>query len=145
MGSVAGLAVMAARVGVAAVVVAGCGTPGTKLHVSGTGAARPGATTASATAQAAADGVQQIVIDAVDGERFTPDTIYAHTGKLRITITNDSVVPHNFTVPDLGVASQTIFAGRSVSVSLDLKSSGVYPFLCTFHQHDGMTGQLIVK
>ena len=89
-------------------------------------------------------GVQQIVIDAVDGEHFTPDTVYAHTGKLRVTITNQSVLPHNFTVPSLGVQSQTIFAGRSMSVSVDLKASGVYPFLCTFHQHDGMTGQLIV-
>ncbi len=130
---------------VAAVVVAGCGTPGAQLHVSGTGSARPGAATDSATAQPAADGVQQIVIDAVDGERFKPDAIYAHTGKLRVTVTNVSVLPQNFTVPSLGVQSQTIFASRSVTVSLDLKSSGVYPFLCTFHQHDGMTGQLIVS
>jgi plastocyanin len=129
---------------VTAVVVAGCGTPGTKLHVSGTGTARPGEASASATAQPAADGVQQIVIDAVDGEHFKPDAIYARTGKLRVTITNESVLPHNFTVPSLGVQSATIFAGHSISVSLDLKSGGVYPFLCTFHQHDGMTGQLIV-
>jgi len=130
---------------VVAAVVAGCGTPGTKLHVSGTGSARPGAATESATAQPAADGVQQVVIDAVDGEHFKPDAIYAHTGKLRVTITNVSVLPHNFTVPSLGVQSETIFAGHSVTVSLDLTSSGVYPFLCTFHQHDGMTGQLIVS
>jgi len=129
---------------VAGLILSGCGTPGTKLHVSGTGTARPGQASASATAQPAADGVQQIVIDAVDGEHFTPDTVYAHTSKLRVTITNQSVLPHNFTVPSLGVQSQTIFAGRSLSVSVELKASGLYPFLCTFHQHDGMTGQLIV-
>ena len=52
---------MAVLAVVAAVVVAGCGTPGTKLHVSGTGSARPGAATESATAQPAADGCGQMV------------------------------------------------------------------------------------
>jgi plastocyanin len=124
--------------------VAGC-TPGTKLHVSGTGAPKAGQPSASATAQPAADGVQQIVLDAVDGERFKPDVVFAHPGKLQVTITNQSVVPHNFQVPSLNVKSETIFAGRSTTVTLDLPATGVYSFDCGFHEHDGMTGQLIVS
>jgi plastocyanin len=124
--------------------LAGC-TSGTKLRVSGTGAPKAGQASASATAQPAADGVQQIVIDAVDGEHFKPDVVFAHPGKLRVTITNQSVLPHNFQVPTLDVKSQTIFAGKSTTVTLDLSETGVYNFVCGFHEHDGMTGQLIVS
>jgi plastocyanin len=124
--------------------LAGC-TSGTKLRVSGTGAPKAGQASASATAQPAADGVQQIVLDAVDGEHFKPDVVFAHPGKLRVTITNQSVVPHNFEVPTLNVKSETIFAGKSTTVTLDLSATGVYTFVCGFHEHDGMTGQLIVS
>jgi plastocyanin len=127
-----------------AVTVSGC-TSGTKMRVSGTGAPRADQASASATAQPAADGVQQIVLDAIDGEHFRPDVVFAHPGKLRVTITNQSVVPHNFEVPTLNVKSETIFAGRSTTVTLDLSSTGLYSFDCGFHAHDGMTGQLIVS
>ena len=126
------------------VFVSGCAN-GPKLHVSGTGAPRAGQGSASATAQPAADGVQQIVIDTLDGEHFKPDVVFAHPGKLRITITNPSVLPHNFEVPALGVRSETIFAGHSTTVTFDVAAAGSYSFDCGFHQHDGMTGQLIVS
>ncbi|MDQ1465525.1 MAG: hypothetical protein QOC73_2466 [Actinomycetota bacterium] len=127
--------------------VSGCAN-GPKLHVSGTGAPKaggPGQRSASATAQPAADGVQQIVIDTLDSEHFKPDVVFAHPGKLRITISNPSVLPHNFEVPALGVRSETIFAGHSTTVTFDVAAAGSYSFDCGFHQHDGMTGQLIVS
>ena len=126
------------------VAVGGC-TPGNKVHVSGTGAPKAGEPSASATAQPAADGVQQIVLDAVDGEHFKPDVVFAHPGELRVTITNQSVIPHDFEVPSLNVKSETIFAGKSTTVTLNLSATGVYDFVCGFHEHDGMTGQLIVS
>jgi plastocyanin len=124
--------------------ISGCAN-GAKLHVSGTGAPKAGGVSASATAQPAADGVQQIVIETVDGEHFRPDVVFARPGKLRITITNPSVLPHTFEVPTLGVRSETIFAGKTTIVTLDIPATGAYPFDCGFHQHDGMTGQLIVS
>src|SRR5450432_476905 len=125
-------------------VMAGCSANSTTLHVSGTGAPKPDQATASATAQPAADGVQQIVIDTLDDGHFKPDVIYAKPGQLRVTITNPSVLPQDFEVPSLNVHSETIFAGRSATVTLDLKAAGVYTFDCHFHEHDGMTGQLMV-
>jgi plastocyanin len=128
---------------VALVLLTGC-EPGSKLHVSGTGAPKADQASASATAQPAGDGVQQIVLDTLDGDHFKPDVVFAHVGQLRVTITNPSVLPQDFEVPSLGVHSETIFAGKSTTVMLDLKASGVYTFDCHFHEHDGMTGQLIV-
>lgn len=123
----------------------GCSTNSTTSHVSGTGAPRPGQASASATAQPAADGVQQIVIDTLDDGHFKPDVIYAKAGQLRVTITNPSVVPQDFEVPSLNVHSETIFAGKSTTITFDVPSAGVYSFDCHFQEHEGMTGQLIVS
>ena len=125
--------------------VAGCSANGTKLHVSGTGAPKPAQASASATAQPAADGVQQIVIDTLDDGHFKPDVIYAKPGQLRVTITNPSVLPQDFEVPSLNVHSETIFAGRSTTVTFNVPAAGVYSFDCHFQEHEGMTGQLIVS
>src|SRR5476649_325195 len=123
---------------------AGCSANSTTLHVSGTGAPKPAQATASATAQPAADGVQQIVIDTLDDGHFKPDVVFAKPGTLRVTITNPSVLPQDFEVPSLDVHSETIFAGKSTTVTFDV-TIGVYTFDCHFQKHEGMTGQLIVS
>jgi plastocyanin len=125
--------------------LAGCSPTGSHVHVSGTGVALAAAPTATATARAAADGVQQVVIDTTDDFRFKPDVVLAHPGKLRITVTNPSVFPVDLAIPALGVHSTTIFAGDSAVVAVDLPASGDFPFVCTFHEHDGMTGSLVVR
>jgi len=125
--------------------MAGCSANTTTRHVSGTGAPKPDQASASATAQAAADGVQQIVIDTLDDNHFKPDVVYAKPGQLRVTITNPSVVPQDFEVPSLGVHSETIFAGHSTTVTFNVPAAGVYSFDCHFQEHEGMTGQLIVS
>lgn len=125
--------------------VAGCSANNTTLHVSGTGAPKADQATAPATAQPAADGVQQIVIDTLDDGHFKPDVIYAKPGQLRVTITNPSVVPQDFEVPSLNVHSETIFAGKSTTVTFTVPAAGLYSFDCHFQEHEGMTGQLIVS
>ena len=129
---------------ISGLLMAGCSANNTTRHVSGTGAPKPDQASASATAQAAADGVQQIVIDTLDDNHFKPDVVYAKPGQLRVTITNPSVVPQDFEVPSLGVHSETIFAGHSTTVTFNVPA-GVYSFDCHFQEHEGMTGQLIVS
>jgi plastocyanin len=127
-----------------AVLLTSCSVSSGRLHVSGTGAPRPDQASASATAQPAADGVQQIVIDTLDDGHFKPDVVFAKPGTLRVTITNPSVLPQDFEVPSLDVHSETIFAGKSTTVTFDV-TTGVYTFDCHFQEHEGMTGQLIVS
>jgi plastocyanin len=136
---------MAALLIAGSLAVAGCSANNTTLHVSGTGAPKADQATAPATAQPAADGVQQIVIDTLDDGHFKPDVIYAKPGQLRITITNPSVVPQDFEVPALNVHSETIFAGHSTTVTFNVPAAGAYTFDCHFQEHEGMTGQLIVS
>jgi plastocyanin len=124
--------------------IAGCGVGG-RPHVSGTGPPRVATPSATATAEPAADGVQQVVVRATDDNHFSPDVIYAHVGKIRVTIQNPTVLPQDFEVPSLGVHSPTIFAGNSATVIIDATTAGSYPFDCTFEEHNGMDGTLIVS
>jgi plastocyanin len=127
-----------------AAVSAGCTRTGSQ-HVPGRGAAVAGQPTATATAQPAADGVQQVVIDTTDDNHFKPDAILAKPGKLRITVTNPSAFPVDLEIPSLSVHSTTIFAGNSTTVTVDIPSAGSYPFDCSFHESEGMTGELVVR
>ena len=140
---VAAVATSLSALFLSALLLSGCANG--RQHVSGTAAAVAGQPSATASAAPAADGVQQVVIDAVEGEHFRPDVVYAHLGKLRITITNVSQLPHDLVIPTLSVSSSTIFAGDSATVTIDLTKPGNYPFECTFHQHQGMDGELIVS
>jgi plastocyanin len=132
-------------IAVAGLALAGCTQSGSRAHVSGTGAAVAAQPSATATAQPAADGVQQVVIDATDEFHFKPDTVLARPGKLRITLTNPSVFPVDLAIPTLGVHSTTVFAGKSSVIEVTISAAGDYSFVCTFHEHDGMTGTLIVS
>jgi plastocyanin len=123
---------------------AGCTGSGSR-HAAGSGVAVAGEPSSSATARPAADGVQQVVIDTTDDNHFKPDVVFARPGRLRITVTNPSVVPVDLVIPTLGVRSITIFAGRSSTVDVDVPAAGSYPFVCTFHAHEGMTGVLVVS
>jgi plastocyanin len=129
----------------AALVLEGCSATGARAHVSGTGAPRVAAPTATATAEPAADGVQQVVVKATDDNHFSPDVIYARVGTIRITVLNPTVLPQDFAVPSLGVASPTIFAGNSATVVINATSPGSYPYVCTFEEHNGMDGTLVVS
>lgn len=125
--------------------LAGCTQTGSRAHVSGTGAAVAGEPSATATAEPAADGVQQVVIDTTDENHFKPDTVLAHPGKLRITLTNPSVFPVDLAIPTLNVHSSTVFAGDTSVIEVNIPATGEYSFVCTFHEHEGMTGTLIVS
>ena len=137
------------RTGVAAVgitlLVCGCANIGARAHVSGTGAPQAGEPSATATAEPAADGVQQVVVKATDDNHFLPDVIYAHLGKIRITIENPTVLPQDFAVPSLGIHSPTIFAGNSATVVVDATTTGSFPFVCSFEEHNGMVGSLVIS
>jgi plastocyanin len=128
-----------------AVVGALAGCSNNRPHVSGTGPPRAPSPSATATAEPAADGVQQVVVTATDDNHFSPDVIDVSVGEVRITISNPTVLPQDFAVPALGVHSPTIFSGNSVTVTVDATTAGSFPFVCTFEEHNGMVGTLVVS
>jgi plastocyanin len=75
--------------------------------------------------------------------QFTPGKVTVHKGDtITISDTNPST-PHTFTVTgtDIDVANDPMSA-QDVTIEL---APGTYPFICRFHEGQGMTGTLVVK
>jgi plastocyanin len=75
--------------------------------------------------------------------QFTPARITVHQGDtITVSDTNPNT-PHTFTVTgtDIDVSNDAM---SSQDVTIDL-APGTYPFICRFHESQGMTGTLVVK
>lgn len=113
---------------------------------SGTTAPPPASPSASPTADQGGSGGggggNSATIDAgANGFVFTPSTVsIAQGGKL--TVNNAGTVPHTFTIQSNGI-NEVMQPGQSAKITISL-APGTYPFVCTFHQSNGMTGTLTV-
>jgi plastocyanin len=75
--------------------------------------------------------------------QFTPAKITVHQGDTVTVSDTNPNTPHTFTVTgtDIDVANDPM---SSQDVTIDL-APGTYPFICRFHEGQGMTGTLVVK
>lgn len=83
-----------------------------------------------------------------DEFRFEPNTITLNKGDaVRIVFKNDGRFPHNITIPELGVASNTIATGETTTFEFTPDRTGTFEFICTVGNHadQGMRGTFIVK
>ena len=75
--------------------------------------------------------------------QFTPAKITVQQGDtITVSDTNPNT-PHTFTITgtDIDVSNDAM---ASQDVTIDL-APGTYPFICRFHESQGMTGTLVVK
>lgn len=75
---------------------------------------------------------------------FMPEVITVEPGPVILDVHNVSRVPHDLLVPDLNASTGNINGGSSGTVALSLDQPGTYPFICTYHELVGMTGQIVV-
>ena len=81
----------------------------------------------------------------VDSFYFNPTVFTGHAGdKLTLQLSNESSVPHNFSLTDQSV-DQDIQPGGKVTVTVTFPQSGSVVFFCKFHQASGMRGALEVE
>src|SRR5690242_12598986 len=67
---------------------------------------------------------------------FSPSTITAKVGQpLSITFKNNGTYPHNLTITDLGVKTQTIQPGSSDTITFTPSKTGSFSFKCTVDSH----------
>ena len=81
--------------------------------------------------------------------RFDKDTLQAKPGNVRITMNNQSPVPHNVSIEGSGGVNQqgkTVSKGGASEVQVALKP-GSYTYYCSVdgHRQAGMQGTLTVK
>jgi nitrite reductase (NO-forming) len=80
--------------------------------------------------------------------RFEPSTMEVARGSvLRLTLSNTSVLPHNFAIGDLKFDMPTVDGGKKVTQDVTLDQPGEYQYVCTVlgHKEAGMVGKLVVK
>jgi plastocyanin len=99
---------------------------------------------ATVTATTGPDGVQRVDIDANDNDRFLPDTVVVHPGKVAIVVHNLGVVPHTLEIPALHVESGNIDKHQVKTVAFAVDEPGSYPFDCAYHVTLHMDGTLKV-
>ena len=75
--------------------------------------------------------------------QFTPAKITVHQGDtITVSDTNPST-PHTFTVTGTAIdVSNDPMSAQDVTIDL---APGTYPFICRFHEGQGMTGTLVVN
>lgn len=79
---------------------------------------------------------------------FSPATLTAKVGvPMTITFKNAGSYPHNFTIKELNVATKTIPAGESDTVTFTPTKAGTYTYYCSVDSHEakGMKGTLTVE
>jgi plastocyanin len=100
--------------------------------------------TGTGTAAKAADGVQEITIKGSEQLRFTPSTVKARPGLLRIILVNTGTTPHDLEVPGTGQTTGLIRGGEEGRITVTL-AAGRHPFECTLHTRVHMTGTIVVS
>lgn len=96
------------------------------------------------TATAGPGGVQRVEIEATDADRFVPDTIVVHPGKVTVVVRNTGAVPHTFEIPSLHVNTGNIGKLAVKSVTFRVEKPGSYSFDCAYHVTLHMDGTLQV-
>jgi plastocyanin len=131
-------ALAGALVGLAAVVVAGCGgksasmsRSGGQTVVAGVTANNHGSKTVSSNAEVE-----------LDDYYFKPTVLEGRPGStVTLELKNEGSVEHNFTVGSQNI-DKNIRPGSSVKVSVAIPKSGAVSFYCKFHKSMGMAGAL---
>jgi plastocyanin len=133
---------------VALLALAGCGG-GNDNSSSSTSTSSGSSTSASGGSSSGGGGGQQLALSApASGAlKFDKSKLTAKAGKVTITMTNQSSVPHDIAIKGgaSGQGNVVTSGGKSV-VTLDLKP-GKYTFYCSVDGHEaaGMNGELDVQ
>jgi plastocyanin len=76
---------------------------------------------------------------------FSPTFMYVTAGShFSIALHDQGFHAHTFTVPSLGI-DVTLAPNASMTIPVDVPSSGTVPFECRFHKSNGMQGAFVIK
>lgn len=109
--------------------------------------AQPNKASSSAAPLTGAAMVQKINVYGTEFA-FNPSTMTVSKDQsVQITFRNDGKYPHNLTIPDLNVKTNTIQPGQTDTITFTPTKVGQFGFLCTVpgHADKGMKGTLTVQ
>lgn len=122
------------------------------------GGAKPGRTPVSSPSPAAVSltsenitaqegEVREITVEG-DEYKFNPGELSFNKGeKVKLTFTNTGKLPHNLTIDELGVATDTIPGGKSTMLEFTVGKTGTFKSYCSVGNHRalGMEGDVGVR
>lgn len=117
------------------------------LSLAACGSSGSSAGRSSGASASEVDGVQQITVKAGDNYRFTPSQITVHPGSVKVTLVNSGTgAPHNLQFPVLPTDQWVPLtsSGQTNSVTFTAPAPGTYQFVCSIHERQGQTGELLV-
>lgn len=107
------------------------------------------APTESSATQEAETGEQAKEISVEGSEfKFTPNTLSVKKGeKVKLAFKNAGSFPHNVTVNELNVSTNTIGGGETDSVEFTADKTGTFEMYCSVgnHRQRGMVGKVSVE
>ena len=75
---------------------------------------------------------------------FSPTCVEAGAGEtLEVTVTNGGSALHNLTIESLEI-DEDVQAGETINVEVTLPDSGSVPFVCKYHEANGMQGAFLI-
>jgi len=80
--------------------------------------------------------------------KYNPNAITAKAGQaVTIVFSNKGTIPHNLTLENPGIATQTINPGKTATIQFTAPAAGTYTFFCSVdsHRNLGLTGTLTVQ
>lgn len=105
----------------------------------------------SEESEAATETIDRTVTVAASEFEFAPSTLNVAPGEtVRVELTNDGQIAHNFTVETLDASTATIQPGKTSSLTFTApEEAGTYPirFTCSVagHEDAGMIGEIVVS
>ncbi|MBI3290504.1 cupredoxin domain-containing protein [Candidatus Microgenomates bacterium] len=103
--------------------------------------------TPAASSMPSEEGVREIAVEG-DEYEFSPEELSFTNGeKVKLTFVNKGKLPHNLTIDELGVATETIPGGKSTTIEFSVDKSGSFTAYCSVGNHRslGMEGKVEVK
>jgi plastocyanin len=133
----------------AALVLAGCGSSNKETTAKSTPAATATATATAATGGASSGGGETVKLSADPSAlKFDKSKLTAKAGKVTLSMSNPSGIPHAIAVEGKGVDvdGKTVMKGGTSTATAKLKP-GTYEFYCPVdgHKAAGMKGTLTVN
>ena len=145
------LPIIAVAIASLALGLAACGSSSKSSSTASSAAPASSTSASSSSSSAAPAGGGSTLTQAADPSgalKFTQSSLTAKAGKVTITFTNSSMVPHNLTIEQGSsvVGATPTFSGGSKTLSVTLKA-GTYTFFCSVdgHRAAGMQGTLTVQ
>ena len=100
-----------------------------------------------ATSSVPTEGMREITVDGKEYEFDPSELMFTKGEKIKLIFVNSGKLPHNLTIDELGVTTDTIPPGKNTTTEFTVEKTGSFKAYCSVGNHRslGMEGKAVVK